>query len=139
MQKLIAIALTALLCASPRFVAAGEILNVAVPDRGAWDSSYTEFGLQLSGLRHRTGRGGASKTRCRCGMRATASGVRILPLSAINFLITESARTPVRLRGLSPLAPRPDSWSPDLARVGALLLVSARDVVWSACSSPGPA
>jgi NitT/TauT family transport system substrate-binding protein len=46
MQKLIAIALTGFLCATPRFVAASEILNVAVPDRGAWDSSYTEFGLQ---------------------------------------------------------------------------------------------
>jgi NitT/TauT family transport system substrate-binding protein len=46
MRKSIAIALTALLCASPRFVAAGEIINVAVPDRGAWDSSYTELGLQ---------------------------------------------------------------------------------------------
>jgi NitT/TauT family transport system substrate-binding protein len=46
MQKLIAIALTAFLCATPHFVAASEILNVAVPDRGAWDSSYTEFGLQ---------------------------------------------------------------------------------------------
>ena len=46
MQKLIAIALTAFLCATPRFVTASEILNVAVPDRGAWDSSYTEFGLQ---------------------------------------------------------------------------------------------
>src|SRR5262249_9672804 len=45
MQKLIAIALTAFLCAAPRSVAAGEILNVAVPDRGAWDSSYTELGL----------------------------------------------------------------------------------------------
>ena len=44
--ELIAIALTAVLCASPRFVAASEILNVAVPDLGAWDSSYTEFGLQ---------------------------------------------------------------------------------------------
>ena len=46
MQNLIAIALTAVLCTTPRFVAANEILNVAVPDRGAWDSSYTEFGLQ---------------------------------------------------------------------------------------------
>jgi ABC-type nitrate/sulfonate/bicarbonate transport system substrate-binding protein len=46
MRKLIAIALTAFLCAAPRFVAASEILNVAVPHRGAWDSSYTEFGLQ---------------------------------------------------------------------------------------------
>lgn len=46
MRKLIAIALTTLLCATPRFVAASEILNVAVPDRGAWDSSYTEFGLE---------------------------------------------------------------------------------------------
>jgi hypothetical protein len=46
MQKLIAMALATFLCASPRFVAASEILNVAVPDRGAWDSSYTEFGLQ---------------------------------------------------------------------------------------------
>ena len=46
MRKLIAIALTAFLCATPRFVAAGDILNVAVPDRGAWDSSYTELGVQ---------------------------------------------------------------------------------------------
>ena len=46
MRKLIAIALTAFLCAAPRFVAASEILNVAVPDRGAWDSSYTAFGLE---------------------------------------------------------------------------------------------
>lgn len=46
MQKLIAIALTAFLCAAPRFVAASEILNVAVPDRGAWDSSYTVLGLE---------------------------------------------------------------------------------------------
>src|SRR5262245_1376680 len=46
MQKLIAIALTAFLCAAPRFVAASEILKVAVPHRGAWDSSYVEFGLQ---------------------------------------------------------------------------------------------
>src|ERR1043166_2708111 len=46
MQKLITIALTIFLCGSPRFVAAGEILNVAVPHRGAWDSSYVEFGLQ---------------------------------------------------------------------------------------------
>src|SRR5215475_4154669 len=46
MQKLIAIALTAFLCAAPRFVAAGEILNIAVPHRGAWDSSYTELGVQ---------------------------------------------------------------------------------------------
>jgi len=46
MQKLIAIALTAFLCSTPRFVAASEILNVSMPDRGAWDSSYTEFGLQ---------------------------------------------------------------------------------------------
>jgi NitT/TauT family transport system substrate-binding protein len=43
---LIAIALTAFFCAHTRFVAASEMLNVAVPDRGAWDSSYTEFGLQ---------------------------------------------------------------------------------------------
>lgn len=46
MRKLIAIALTTFLCAAPRFVAASEILNVAVPDRGAWDSSYTEFGFE---------------------------------------------------------------------------------------------
>jgi NitT/TauT family transport system substrate-binding protein len=46
MQKLIAIALTTFLCTTPRFVAASEVLNVAVPDRGAWDSSYTEFGLE---------------------------------------------------------------------------------------------
>lgn len=46
MRKLIAIALTSFLCAAPRFVSASEILNVAVPDRGAWDSSYPEFGLQ---------------------------------------------------------------------------------------------
>jgi NitT/TauT family transport system substrate-binding protein len=46
MRKSIAIALAAFLCAAPRLVAAGEILNVAVPDRGAWDSSYTVFGLE---------------------------------------------------------------------------------------------
>ena len=46
MRKLIVIALSALFWATPRFVAANEILNVAVPDRGAWDSSYTEFGLE---------------------------------------------------------------------------------------------
>ena len=46
MQKLIAIALMAFVCATPGFVAASEILNVAVPDSGAWDSFYTEFGLQ---------------------------------------------------------------------------------------------
>jgi ABC-type nitrate/sulfonate/bicarbonate transport system substrate-binding protein len=41
-----AIGLTAFLSATPRFVAASEILNVAVPDRGAWDSSYTVLGVQ---------------------------------------------------------------------------------------------
>jgi NitT/TauT family transport system substrate-binding protein len=46
MRKLIAIALTAFLCETPSLVGASEILNVAVPDRGAWDSSYTDFGLQ---------------------------------------------------------------------------------------------
>src|ERR1051325_6794550 len=46
MRKLIAIALAAFLCAPPRFVAASDILNVAVPHRGAWDSTYVEFGLQ---------------------------------------------------------------------------------------------
>jgi NitT/TauT family transport system substrate-binding protein len=46
MRKSIAIALVAVLCAAPRFVAASEIVTVAVPDRGAWDSSYTELGVQ---------------------------------------------------------------------------------------------
>jgi NitT/TauT family transport system substrate-binding protein len=46
MQKVIAIAFAAFLCATPSFVAASEILSVAVPERGAWDSSYAEFGLQ---------------------------------------------------------------------------------------------
>jgi NitT/TauT family transport system substrate-binding protein len=45
MPKSIAIALAIFLCAAPRLVAAGEILTVAVPHRGAWDSSYVEFGL----------------------------------------------------------------------------------------------
>jgi NitT/TauT family transport system substrate-binding protein len=46
MRKSIALALTAFLCAAPRPVAASEILNIAVPDRGAWDSSYTVLGLE---------------------------------------------------------------------------------------------
>src|SRR5690242_5079568 len=46
MQRLVGIALTALLCAAPDFAAASEIVTVAVPDRGAWDSFYTAFGLE---------------------------------------------------------------------------------------------
>jgi len=45
MRKLIVISLAAVLCAAPRFAAACEIVNVAVPHPGAWDSSYTELGL----------------------------------------------------------------------------------------------
>lgn len=46
MRKLIAIALTTLLCATPRLAAAAGFVNVAVPDQGAWDSSYTELGVE---------------------------------------------------------------------------------------------
>jgi NitT/TauT family transport system substrate-binding protein len=38
----------ALLFATFRFAAAAELVKVAVPDRGAWDTSYTELGLQQS-------------------------------------------------------------------------------------------
>ena len=48
MRNLIAIALAVLFlsCATPRFTAAAETVKVAVPNRGAWDTSYTELGLQ---------------------------------------------------------------------------------------------
>jgi NitT/TauT family transport system substrate-binding protein len=46
MPKLIAAALAVLLCVTAGRASASEILNVAVPDRGSWDSSYTEFGIQ---------------------------------------------------------------------------------------------
>jgi NitT/TauT family transport system substrate-binding protein len=45
MCKLIVIVLTIFFCA-PRFAAARDVLNVAVPDRGAWDSSYVELGVE---------------------------------------------------------------------------------------------
>ena len=46
MRKLIVIVVAIFFCAAARSVAAREVLNVAIPDRGAWDSSYTEFGLE---------------------------------------------------------------------------------------------
>jgi NitT/TauT family transport system substrate-binding protein len=46
MSKLIATVVAIFFCAAARSVAASEVLNVAIPDRGAWDSSYTEFGLE---------------------------------------------------------------------------------------------
>ena len=42
----IALAVLSLLCATPRFTAAAETVKVAVPNRGVWDTSYTELGLQ---------------------------------------------------------------------------------------------
>jgi NitT/TauT family transport system substrate-binding protein len=41
----IALAVLSLSCAAPRVAAAGETVRVAVPDRGAWNTSYTELGL----------------------------------------------------------------------------------------------
>jgi NitT/TauT family transport system substrate-binding protein len=52
--KLITLALVALLCSMPGFALAGETVTVVVPDRGAWDSSYTELGIQ-QGLFEREG------------------------------------------------------------------------------------
>lgn len=46
MSKLIVTVVAIFFCAAARSVAASEVLNVAIPDRGAWDSSYTEFGLE---------------------------------------------------------------------------------------------
>jgi NitT/TauT family transport system substrate-binding protein len=46
MHRQIAAALCALLCAAPGFAAAAETVRVAVPDRGAWDTSYTAFGIE---------------------------------------------------------------------------------------------
>jgi NitT/TauT family transport system substrate-binding protein len=45
MRNAIAIALAALLGAAPG-LAAAETVKVAVPQRGAWDTSYTELGVQ---------------------------------------------------------------------------------------------
>ena len=42
----IALAVLSLSCATPRFTAAAGTVKVAVPNRGAWDTSYTELGLQ---------------------------------------------------------------------------------------------
>lgn len=42
----IAAALLALLCVRGGFAAAAERVRVAVPDRGAWDTSYTGLGLE---------------------------------------------------------------------------------------------
>src|ERR1700751_3759753 len=42
----IALAVLSLSCAPPRFIAAAETVKVAVPNRGVWDTSYTELGLQ---------------------------------------------------------------------------------------------
>ena len=41
-----ALAVLSLSCAASRVAAAAETLRVAVPDRGAWNTSYTELGLQ---------------------------------------------------------------------------------------------
>lgn len=46
MRKTIVIALGALLCAAHGLAAAAESVKVAVPDRSAWDTSFTELGLQ---------------------------------------------------------------------------------------------
>jgi NitT/TauT family transport system substrate-binding protein len=46
MPKQVAVALLALLCAAPGFATAAESVRVAVPDRGAWDTSYTGFGIE---------------------------------------------------------------------------------------------
>jgi NitT/TauT family transport system substrate-binding protein len=46
MCKLITLALAALFCPMPDLALAGETVTVVVPDRGAWDSSYTELGIQ---------------------------------------------------------------------------------------------
>jgi NitT/TauT family transport system substrate-binding protein len=47
-RKPMAIALAVLLWTVPGLAAAAEIVKVAVSNRGAWDTSYTEFGLQQS-------------------------------------------------------------------------------------------
>jgi NitT/TauT family transport system substrate-binding protein len=46
MCKLIALALATLFCPMLSLALAGEPVTVVVPDRGAWDSSYTELGIQ---------------------------------------------------------------------------------------------
>ena len=46
MRKPLAMALAALLWTVPGLAAAAETVKVAVPNRGAWDTSYTELGLQ---------------------------------------------------------------------------------------------
>jgi NitT/TauT family transport system substrate-binding protein len=45
-RKAAIIALGALLYAMPAVAVAADTVRVAVPDRGAWDTSYTELGLQ---------------------------------------------------------------------------------------------
>jgi hypothetical protein len=52
MRKQIAVALLACLCAAPGFAAAVETVRVAVPDRGAWDTSYTAFGIEQGFFAH---------------------------------------------------------------------------------------
>jgi NitT/TauT family transport system substrate-binding protein len=42
----ISLAVLSLSCAAPRVAAAAETVKVAVPDRGAWNTSYIELGLQ---------------------------------------------------------------------------------------------
>jgi NitT/TauT family transport system substrate-binding protein len=52
-RKPMAIALAALLWTVPSLAAAAEIVRVAVSNRGAWDTSYTELGLQQSFFKKR--------------------------------------------------------------------------------------
>jgi len=46
MRTTIVVALGAVFCVAPGLAAAAEAVRVAVPDRGAWDTSFTELGLQ---------------------------------------------------------------------------------------------
>jgi NitT/TauT family transport system substrate-binding protein len=45
-RKTVVIALGAMFCAAPALAIAAETVRVAIPDRGEWDTSYTELGLQ---------------------------------------------------------------------------------------------
>jgi NitT/TauT family transport system substrate-binding protein len=49
----ITLAVLSLSWAAPRFTTAAEIVNVAVPDRGAWDTCYTELGVQKGFFKER--------------------------------------------------------------------------------------
>ena len=52
MRKQIAIALIATFCGVTHLTAAAETLRVAVSDRGAWDTSYTAFGIEQGFFAH---------------------------------------------------------------------------------------